>query len=522
MASKFVFTNFAITTLRDEVASTANEFQFNVDDVPRFPVLVGGAKFPIVLADDDDNVEVCYVVNLSGSGAATVERGQEGTLAHNWLAGTIIRHTLTASSVIGAAGFRPRGVWSSSLTYDPGDVVEQTEVSYIAVNTNINSVPTSGSTDWMTVYKPPGAASTALNYQGFWSSTTTYTQGMVVQLRGRLWQANATSLNSAPAVGNSNWTHLTLWSGSGKFVPVLVFTGTNNYSVSIAGSEAPEILYDGLTIRGRFANSNTANATLTINALAATPIRLQSGVEVPTNGLAAGEIYEFTFSSAANEFIALKAPDVARRLTALEGALVGNSFAIGMIMDYITGGAPAGWLVCNGQLVSRTTYSALFALIGTTYNAGNGSTTFGVPDLRGLVLAGSDVMGATAKGRLTGFDVGTVGGTQSVALTVAQMPTHDHGYTDPGHIHPITEPSGGIGHHHTQTQYTANLSASFGPGSGQAVTSITAVNANTGDSVTGITIGNAQIGISIGTNGGGLTHTNIQPTMGVTKIIRAL
>lgn len=62
----------------------------------------------------------------------------------------------------------------------------------------------------------------------------------------------------------------------------------------------------------------------------------------------------------------------------------------GAVEAYAGATAPAGWLLCNGQAVSRTTYAALFALVGTTYGAGNGSTTFNVPDLRGEFIRGVD------------------------------------------------------------------------------------------------------------------------------------
>lgn len=58
-------------------------------------------------------------------------------------------------------------------------------------------------------------------------------------------------------------------------------------------------------------------------------------------------------------------------------------FLIGQVIFTAGANAPSGFLKCNGQLVSRTTYASLFAAIGTTYGAGDGSTTFAVPDLRG-------------------------------------------------------------------------------------------------------------------------------------------
>lgn len=82
--------------------------------------------------------------------------------------------------------------------------------------------------------------------------------------------------------------------------------------------------------------------------------------------------------------------------------------------------APTGWLLCNGSAVSRTTYAALFEVIGTTYGAGNGSTTFNLPDLRGRVPVGRD------SGQ-TEFDVlGEAGGAKTHTLSVNEIPSHNH------------------------------------------------------------------------------------------------
>jgi microcystin-dependent protein len=85
--------------------------------------------------------------------------------------------------------------------------------------------------------------------------------------------------------------------------------------------------------------------------------------------------------------------------------------------------APEGWLLCDGAAVSRSTYAALFAAIGTTYGAGNGTTTFNLPDYRGRVPLGVD----GAAGRLSANDaLGNVGGAETVTMTEAQMPLHHH------------------------------------------------------------------------------------------------
>lgn len=99
----------------------------------------------------------------------------------------------------------------------------------------------------------------------------------------------------------------------------------------------------------------------------------------------------------------------------------------GMIQPTALAAAPAGWLLCDGSAVSRTTYAALFAAIGTTYGVGNGSTTFNVPNLKGRVPVGIDT-------GQTEFDVrGETGGAKTHTLTSAEMPAHIHTFPEDGH-----------------------------------------------------------------------------------------
>lgn len=89
----------------------------------------------------------------------------------------------------------------------------------------------------------------------------------------------------------------------------------------------------------------------------------------------------------------------------------------GTIQPFAGPSAPAGWLLCNGATVSRSTYRRLFRAIGTAFGAGDGSTTFALPDARNRVLIGS---GST-------YSLGSTGGAASVTLSEAQMPAHTHG-----------------------------------------------------------------------------------------------
>lgn len=70
--------------------------------------------------------------------------------------------------------------------------------------------------------------------------------------------------------------------------------------------------------------------------------------------------------------------------------VVNNNTPAGSIILYSGTAVPTGWLICDGSAVSRTTYSSLFTAIGTTYGAGNGSTIFNLPNLKGKVPIGQD------------------------------------------------------------------------------------------------------------------------------------
>lgn len=109
----------------------------------------------------------------------------------------------------------------------------------------------------------------------------------------------------------------------------------------------------------------------------------------------------------------------------------------GMISMFGNTSAPAGWLKCNGQAVSRTTYSDLFDAIGTVYGAGDGSTTFNLPDLRGEFLRGWDDARGVDSGRAIGTfqSAGIDSGSTSVSIPLdASWPVGGTTYNAPGRI----------------------------------------------------------------------------------------
>ncbi|MDP6740065.1 MAG: phage tail protein [Planctomycetota bacterium] len=100
------------------------------------------------------------------------------------------------------------------------------------------------------------------------------------------------------------------------------------------------------------------------------------------------------------------------KLSSAMTAFAGQLAPIGTLLPYAGSSAPTGWAMCDGNAVSRTTYSTLYTALGTTWGTGDGSTTFNLPDLRGRMLAGKDDMGAFgAASRLTSGSHGLDGAT---------------------------------------------------------------------------------------------------------------
>ena len=136
---------------------------------------------------------------------------------------------------------------------------------------------------------------------------------------------------------------------------------------------------------------------------------------------------------ATDAVITAKIQDGAVTAAKLDSAAVSVLMPSGSLMPYAGSSAPTGYLLCDGAAISRTTFSALFALVGTTYGSGDGSSTFNIPDLRGRVIAGQDDMGGVSANRLTGLSggvdgdiLGGSGGAETHTLSIAQMPAHTH------------------------------------------------------------------------------------------------
>ncbi len=186
----------------------------------------------------------------------------------------------------------------------------------------------------------------------------------------------------------------------------------------------------------------------------------------------------------------------------------------GMVIPFAGSAAPAGWMLCNGVAVSRATYAVLFATIGTTYGAGDGSTTFNLPNLQGRVPVGLD------GGQAEFNALGKSGGAKAHTLGTSEMPSHAHTINSAGahthttdsagaHAHPLIGNPGG----------TAAGAASHidevhgGDGTNRGSTPTAGAHTHTAQSA-GAHAHTAQA------SGGGAAHNNLQPYIALNYIIK--
>ena len=295
----------------------------------------------------------------------------------------------------------------------------------------------------------------------------------------------ATFYNSS-VIGN------TTAAGSGVTVPVgaklqIWSDGTNFYPGfdTTAGN---------LTVSGNLAVTGNETVTGTLGVTGATTLStlsLGTALSVANGGtgattLAANNVLLGNGTSAPQ----VVAPGTSGNLLTSNGttwtsAVAAPGVLSGALLMWPTATAPSGYLLCTGSAVSRTTYAALFAVIGTTFGVGDGSTTFNLPD-----YTGRSPLGANGS-----YALASTGGS---ADAVVVSHTHTATVTDPGHFH--------------NTPY--NFATYAGGGSSGANNTFGSVNnPQTDTKTTGISVANSTTGVS-GTN------ANLQPYLAINFIIK--
>jgi len=253
--------------------------------------------------------------------------------------------------------------------------------------------------------------------------------------------------------------------------------------------------------------TNGATVTLNVDSLGAKPLRSAPNAELLPGTIIQGTPYVATYNQVDAAFY-------------LRG-VYGNPYNIPLAasLDYWANTAPnSAFAFPYGQAISRTTYATLFALVGTTFGTGDGSTTFNLPDLRGRVVASPDNMGGSDASLLAGssalaanrFTLGAKGGESGHALSLSEIPTIT---SIQNGISITVSPNGGGNLAHTSSTVSA-----FGTSGGNAA----AATANSGawDAISSL-IGSINVSVvSQGT--GGTAHNVVQPTILGNRILRII
>lgn len=192
----------------------------------------------------------------------------------------------------------------------------------------------------------------------------------------------------------------------------------------------------------------------------------------------------------------------------------GGDFVAGMMMDWAGPAEPSGWVFADGSSYAEGDLPVLFAVIGTTYGS-VGAGFFNVPDTRGRVTVALDDMGGADAGRLSVANLlGGTGGVDAVALSIAEMPSHNH----PGSSFP-----GGVFTGTGNTNFFYNENCIYTGGGAQcAVTGIQTLSGTDGpvqDAIENLAI-SVSGAVTVAAQGGGGAHTNLQPYILVNKIIK--
>ena len=240
--------------------------------------------------------------------------------------------------------------------------------------------------------------------------------------------------------------------------------------------------------------TNAGACTLNVDGLGAKPLRSASGVELSAGTLIQNTPYTAVYNNTSGEFF-------------LHG-FFGNPYNIPLAggMDFWGTTVPnSAFAFPIGQAISRTTYAALFAIMGTTYGVGDGSTTFNLPDKTGRVSAMKEATGTRLTTAIGGVDGGTMGsaaGGQSQTLSLAQLPT---GITSANASQAIsvTSASGQI-----WQGVNGNLNAGGGPNGVATIAGLT----STGNNSISVTSNNTS----------GAAHPIVQPTIICNYIIRII
>ena len=283
---------------------------------------------------------------------------------------------------------------------------------------------------------------------------------------------------------NGTGNTITFTQGSGGNVSLQDGKAAQFYFVGAGGTAQAVRGLDNLEIATLECTGNAAvDGTLTVTG--ATTLTTVLGIASGGTGLTSFTAGDLMYATASTTIAKLGIGTAGQVLKTNTGASAPewstetDLCPVGSIIMYGAAAAPTNWLLCDGSAVNRTTYADLFSAIGTTYGAGNGSSTFNVPNLQGVFPAGYDGGSSYALAATGGAttDTPTLSGTNAgTTLTSSQIPAHTHGGVTTGW------PSG-----------------SWTGGTGATQTAIDA---------SGLSVASGSVNLSLENTGGGSSHTH--------------
>lgn len=439
MAQKL--TNSARSFLQGSITAASTSLVIEAPKADLFPVAntntdavntVGKDWFKIVLQDTAGNREIAYV-RTRASGVATMSniiRGQEGTTALDFPAGSVVGLRLTALDLeaplqLAAQATTPGKDLLWAATHD----AQVQELGTPLQKQLVTAFTTAGTATAYTLTPNPVVTAYAENlsfdvtfHVACGASPTLEISGVPTPPNLVKQKLDGTYTNiEAGDIPINHRSRVTLLSPTQALVETaaLVPLATSadkalrSYTATAGGTAdaitatfSPNItaLTDGLRVRVTGLSANTAtNPTLAAGATAATVIKDYAGSNLAVAAIPPEA--DLVYSSAYSAWLLQNTGRTPAWVPA------------GIVAYFANSTAPAGWLKCNGATVSRTTYAALFAAIGTTYGVGDGLTTFALPDLRGEFLRGLDDGRGVDSGR-------AIGSAQGQSLQ-----SHSHLYT---------------------------------------------------------------------------------------------
>jgi microcystin-dependent protein len=414
--------------------------------------------------------------------------------------GCIARPSLFLPNVVPTGAYQAGSIKSGDIAdgqvmaadLDSGTVLTTTAVNFTvpALNANVAVTVTSAASI---------SSGSILNIQGAGYYQTVSVAGNVVTTKNLGYPNNAapgTVINSGANVNTQNAVIGALGfipvnkagdTGIGK-LEITLDTVVSNLSPSTSGiivnttsanasnnGYFPAISFRRTGVMGRSIGLDTSGKLKTIDNAGVSGFLLDSVHQVDTNSYQDGSI----------------------TLQKLATSLVNLIIAPGIVQAFAGGSPPAGWLICDGSAVSRTTYSALFTAIGTFWGAGDSINTFNLPDFRGRTPIG--YVNSAAPG-ITARTFGSRGGNETHKLLLNEMPSHAHGVNDGQHTHTS------VAHHHS---YVNPLGAAMSTASGGQTTYQPGGTTNTSDTTDSMLPASANI--SIQNNGGDIAHDIMQP-----------